>query len=134
MFVIECKAPSGHQVFFFSSSMKMAPSGPLSFLFFFSWIRRAPCGHKVFFLLIIEKRSIWWPSGVFIFCHSQEWHLVTTKFFFLLLGLKRHLVATKCCVLLIVNKNYTQQPLGVMFYLLLMKIALGGHQVHFFPL
>jgi hypothetical protein len=54
--------------------------------------------------------------------------------FFLLLGLKRHLVATKCCVLLIVNKNYTQQPPGVMFYLLLMKIALGGHQVHFFPL
>ncbi len=102
-------------------------------MFFSFWIRRAPCSYQVFFLLKIKQRDIWWPSSVFISHRWQWWHLVATKFFFFsLIGLKRQLVAIKCCVLLVINDKCTQRPLGVVFCSSFTRITHGGHQVHFF--
>lgn len=84
--------------------------------FFLSSTRMAPNGDQVFFFFV-DKSGTWQPPCVFSF---------------FLHGLKRHLMATKSFFFIILDENGTQQTLGSLFFFLLTRKTLSGHQVPFF--
>jgi len=87
-------------------------------------------GHQVFVLLLVDLKGTWWPPCALSFFTYYSWHMVATKyrffeswmrwppnaFFLVFCGLGGDLVA--------MTKS--------LFPLLLIGVALGGHESPFF--